>query len=63
MAFFDDNTFALAGETSKVEVYSLLGESATLITDFEAHQNRVRCLAVVKPTDEKEAIANGRSGH
>merc|ERR1711962_999662 len=61
VAFFDDNTFALAGETSKVEVYSLLGESATLITDFEAHQNRVRCLAMVKPTDEEEAsIANSR---
>jgi len=58
VAFFDDNTFALAGETSKVEVYSILGESASLVTHFEAHQNRVRCLAVVKP--KEQVIANGR---
>jgi len=46
---------------SKVEVYSILGESASLVTHFEAHQNRVRCLAVVKP--KEQAIANDRSGH
>ena len=61
VAFFDDNTFALAGEMSKVEVYSILGESASLVTHFEAHQNRVRCLAVVKP--KEQVIANGRAGH
>jgi len=47
LVFLDENSFALSGESPKVEVYSLV--TGTLVGEFEAHQNRVRCLAVVHP--------------
>lgn len=45
LAFLDDTSFAVAGESPNVEVYSLVDGS--LQGKFEAHQNRVRCLAVI----------------
>jgi len=45
LVFLDDNTFALGAEMPEIALYSLA--SGSQITKFEAHQNRVRCLAVV----------------
>ena len=47
LVFLDDNSFALSGESPNVQVYSLV--TGNLVGQFEAHQNRVRCLAVVHP--------------
>ena len=48
VAFIDDNTFALAGEMPHVEIHSLVTKD--LVTKFEAHQTRVRCLDFVQPS-------------
>ena len=47
LVFIDDTTFALAGEMPHVEIYSLVTKE--LLFKFEAHSNRVRCLAFLKP--------------
>ena len=51
LVFLDDTTFALAGEMPEIQLYSMV--SGNLLTKFEAHKNRVRCLAVVKPEADK----------
>jgi len=50
LVFLDDDSFALSGESPNVEFYSLV--TGTLISQFEAHQNRVRCLAVIHPAED-----------
>lgn len=53
LAFLDDSSFVLAGESPAVEVYSLV--DGCLLGRFEAHQNRVRCLAVIESEEEKSS--------
>ena len=48
VAFLDDTTFALAGEMPHIEIYSLVTKE--LLHKFEAHENRVRCLAFIQPS-------------
>ena len=43
--FLDNNTFAVAGEMSQIEVYSLV--SKELVHKFEAHEKRVRVMSMV----------------
>ena len=43
--FLDENTFAVAGEMSQIEVYSLV--SKELVHKFEAHEKRVRVMSLL----------------
>ena len=45
VVFLDDVTIAVAGEMPQIEIHSIV--SKCLITKFEAHKNRVRCMTLV----------------
>ena len=55
LVFLDDVTIAVAGEMPQVEIHSIVSKS--LITKFEAHTNRVRCMTLVG----NEARAEGET--
>ena len=46
VVFVDDVTFAIAGEMPQVEFYSLVTKEK--ISEFKAHETRVRCMEVVE---------------
>lgn len=49
MAFLDNSTVAIGGESSKIQIHSLIEKK--LINEFEAHSTRVRCLKVLRELD------------
>jgi len=51
LVFLDDTTFALGAEMPEIALYSIV--SGDLVTKFEAHKNRVRCLATVQSPDQQ----------
>jgi len=57
LAFLGDNIVAVGGESSKVQVHSLIEKR--MIKEFEAHETRVRCMKVLP---EKEAEAGQDMG-
>ena len=45
--FLDDNTFALAGDMPEIEIHSLTRQEK--LSEFKAHETRVRCLTYLTP--------------
>ena len=54
VVFLDDVTIAVAGEMPHVEIHSIVSKS--LIMKFDAHTNRVRCMALLsnQPSETDE---------
>ena len=58
VVFLDDVTIAVAGEMSQIEIHSIVSKS--LITKFEAHNNRVRCMTLVSNENDTEGDSSAR---
>ena len=52
VVFLDDVTIAVAGEMSQIEIHSIVSKS--IITKFEAHTNRVRCMSLISNENSSE---------
>jgi len=53
LVFLDNNTVAVGGESSIIQIHSLIEKQ--LIKEFEAHGTRVRCLQVLLESSEGKA--------
>jgi len=58
VVFLDDVTIAVAGEMSEIEIHSIVSKS--LITKFDAHNNRVRCMTLVSNENDTEGDSSAR---
>ena len=57
VVFLDNETFALAGDMSQIEIHSLVKQE--MVHKFEAHEKRVRCMSLI---DDSTLITASNDG-
>ena len=58
VVFLDNETFALAGEMSQIEIHSLVKQE--MVHKFEAHEKRVRCMSLIDDSTLVTASNDGK---